>query len=140
MQWAYQHPESFELLIDLLVEAVVDHLPYQVGAGAYGVQLFDSWAGLLPEEQLFHWSLDHMMRVAKSLREHHPKVPIVAFHALSSAAHHAGPASCTWPYRTTGDGPGRSLAAPRSARRDRRTRATARRGDDSQLTNSSTPP
>jgi uroporphyrinogen decarboxylase len=78
-QWVYQHPESFGLLIDLLVEAVVDHLAYQVGAGADGVQLFDSWAGILPEEQLFHWSLHPMMRVANGLRERHPKVPIVAF-------------------------------------------------------------
>jgi uroporphyrinogen decarboxylase len=78
-QWAYQHPESFGLLIDLLVEAVVDHLAYQVGAGADAVQLFDSWAGILREKQLFRWSLEPMMRVAKGLRERHPKVPIVAF-------------------------------------------------------------
>jgi uroporphyrinogen decarboxylase len=68
-RWAYGHPESFGLLIDLLIEAVVDHLAYQVEAGADGVQLFDSWAGVLPEEQLFHWSLDPMLRIAKGLRE-----------------------------------------------------------------------
>jgi uroporphyrinogen decarboxylase len=77
--WAYSHPESFRLLIDLLVEAVVDHLAYQVEAGADAVQLFDSWAGVLPEEQLFHWSLDPMVRIAKGLRERHPHVPIIAF-------------------------------------------------------------
>lgn len=78
-QWAYQHPDSFGLLIDLLVEAVVDHLAYQVGAGADGVQLFDSWAGILPEEQLFRWSLGPMTRIAQGLRQRHPKVPIIAF-------------------------------------------------------------
>ena len=77
--WAFSHPESFGLLIDLLVEAVVDHLAYQVEAGVDGVQLFDSWAGVLPEEQLFHWSLDPMMRIAKGLRERHPHIPIIAF-------------------------------------------------------------
>ena len=40
--WAYRHPDSFGLLIDLLIEAVVDHLAYQVDAGADAVQLFDS--------------------------------------------------------------------------------------------------
>lgn len=77
--WAYRHPESFGLLIDLLVEAVVDHLTYQVDAGADAVQLFDSWAGVLPEEQLFRWSLEPMMRIAKELRVRHPKVPVIAF-------------------------------------------------------------
>ncbi|MBX9946746.1 MAG: uroporphyrinogen decarboxylase [Reyranella sp.] len=78
-QWAYAHPESFGLLIDLLVEAVVDHLAYQVEAGVDAVQLFDSWAGVLPEEQLFRWSLDPMVRIAKGLRERHPAIPVIAF-------------------------------------------------------------
>lgn len=78
-RWAYGYPESFGLLIDLLVEAVIDHLAYQVEAGADAVQLFDSWAGVLPEEQLFHWSLEPMTRIAKGLRERHPSVPIIAF-------------------------------------------------------------
>ena len=67
------------MLIDLLVEAVVDHLAYQVEAGADAVQLFDSWAGVLPEEQLFSWSLEPMIRIAHGLRARHPKVPIIAF-------------------------------------------------------------
>lgn len=78
-KWAYAHPESFSLLIDLLVESVVDHLSNQVEAGADAVQLFDSWAGVLPEEQLFRWSLDPLVRIAKGLRERHPSIPIIAF-------------------------------------------------------------
>lgn len=78
-KWAYGHPESFGLLIDLLVESVIDHLSNQVEAGANGVQLFDSWAGILPEEQLFRWSLDPLVRIAQGLRERHPDVPILAF-------------------------------------------------------------
>ncbi|WP_421995745.1 uroporphyrinogen decarboxylase [Reyranella sp.] len=77
--WAYRHPESFGLLVDLLVEAVIDHLTAQVEAGADAVQLFDSWAGILPEEQLFAWSLEPMVRIAHGLRTRHPKVPIIAF-------------------------------------------------------------
>ena len=78
-EWAYRHPDSFGLLIDLLVESVVDHLAYQVEAGADAVQLFDSCAGILPEEQLFGWSLEPMVRIAHGLRARHPKVPIIAF-------------------------------------------------------------
>jgi uroporphyrinogen decarboxylase len=77
--WAYRHPESFALLIDLLVEAIVDHLAHQIDAGADAVQLFDTWAGILPEEQLFGWSLEPMVRIAHALHARHPKTPILAF-------------------------------------------------------------
>ena len=77
--WAFCHPGSFGRLIDLLVNAVVDHLAYQVEAGADAVQLFDSCAGVLPEEQLSAWSLGPMVRIAHGLRARHPKVPIIAF-------------------------------------------------------------
>src|SRR6266849_1506045 len=78
-EWAYRHPDPFGLLIDLLVEAIVDHLAYQVEAGADAVQLFDSWAGVLPEEQLFGWSLEPLVRIAHALHARHPKTPILAF-------------------------------------------------------------
>jgi uroporphyrinogen decarboxylase len=77
--WAYGHPDSFALLIDLLVDAVVDHLACQIEAGADAVQLFDSWAGVLPEEQLFGWSLEPMVRIAHALHARHPKTPVLAF-------------------------------------------------------------
>ncbi len=78
-QWAYSHPESFSVLIDLLVDAIVDHLVNQIEAGADAVQLFDSHAGVLPEEQVFSWSLEPMVRIAHGVRARHPKVPIIAF-------------------------------------------------------------
>ncbi|MFO1079872.1 MAG: uroporphyrinogen decarboxylase [Reyranellaceae bacterium] len=84
--WAYRHPESFGLLIDLLVEAVIDHLSNQVEAGVDAVQLFDSWAGVLPEGELFRWSLEPMVRIAHGLRARHPHVPILAFPRLVGPA------------------------------------------------------
>ena len=84
--WAYRHPDSFGLLIDLLVEAVVDHLVYQIDAGADAVQLFDSWAGVLPEEQLFGWSVEPMVRIAHAVQARHPRTPILAFPRLVGPA------------------------------------------------------
>ena len=77
--WAFTHPDSFGLLIDLLIDAVVDHLGHQIDAGADAVQLFDSWAGILPEAHLFRWSLEPMMRIAQEVRRLHPKIPVIAF-------------------------------------------------------------
>src|SRR5690606_12065769 len=46
--WAYRAPDGFQRLIDLLVEATVEHLSAQVEAGAEALQVFDTWAGSLP--------------------------------------------------------------------------------------------
>ena len=78
-QWAFAHPQSFGLLIELLIEAVVDHLGHQATAGADAVQIFDSWAGILPEGELFRWSVEPMARIACALRERHPKTPVIVF-------------------------------------------------------------
>ena len=78
-KWAYGHPQSFGVLIGLLVDAVVDHLGHQIEAGADAVKLFDSWAGILPESELFRWSVEPMTRIASAVRERHPDVPIIAF-------------------------------------------------------------
>ena len=43
------------------------------------MQLFDSWAGVLPEEQLFRWSLQPMVRIAHALKARHPGIPVIAF-------------------------------------------------------------
>ena len=50
--WAYRDPASFQRLIDLLVEVSTDYLSGQVKAGAGVLQIFDSWAGSLPEDEL----------------------------------------------------------------------------------------
>ncbi len=78
-QWAYGHPESFRRLIEALVDACAAHLARQVEAGCDVVQIFDSWAGVLPEEQLFHWSVQPTQAIARKLRERHPGTPVIVF-------------------------------------------------------------
>ena len=46
--FAYRHPEDFARLIDVLTEASVAYLVRQFQAGVDAVQLFDTWAGVLP--------------------------------------------------------------------------------------------
>ncbi len=78
-RFAYGRPEAFEQLLALLVEAVARHLVAQVKAGAEVVQIFDSWAGVLPEPELKAWSLTPMAEIAGRLRRACPGVPVIAF-------------------------------------------------------------
>ncbi|WP_027133605.1 uroporphyrinogen decarboxylase [Geminicoccus roseus] len=76
---ARREPELFARLIDLLADAVVAFLDRQVQAGAEVLQLFDSWAGALPEDQLELWCVRPVRRIIAELRARHPAVPVIHF-------------------------------------------------------------
>jgi uroporphyrinogen decarboxylase len=76
---ARRDPDGFEKLIDLVAEATTAHLMAQVEAGAQVVQLFDSWAGVLPEPEFERWCITPTLRVVEALRAAHPEVPVIAF-------------------------------------------------------------
>jgi uroporphyrinogen decarboxylase len=77
--FAQRDPDGFQKLIDIVVEATAAHLIAQIEAGAQVVQLFDSWAGVLPEPEFARWCIAPTLRVVEALRSAHPKVPVIAF-------------------------------------------------------------
>jgi uroporphyrinogen decarboxylase len=77
--WAYGDPDGFGDLIDLLVEATARHLMNQVEAGANVLQIFDTWAGVLPEPELRRWSLGPIRDIVRRVRDEHPRIPIIVF-------------------------------------------------------------
>ena len=77
--WAFADPDGFGELIDRLIEATVIYLSGQIAAGAEVVQLFDSWAGVLPEPAFRRWVIAPTQRILRALRENHPKVPVIGF-------------------------------------------------------------
>ncbi len=76
---AYSAPAKFEKLISILTDAVIDHLSAQIEAGAQVVKLFDSWAGLLPEKEFYHWVITPAEIIVSTLKERYPHVPVIAF-------------------------------------------------------------
>lgn len=78
-QWAFSDPRAFGDLIALLEEATVAHLSAQIEAGAEAVQLFDTWAGALPEPAMRRWCLEPCLRITAALRNRHPNVPVIVF-------------------------------------------------------------
>ncbi len=70
---------GFGRLIDLLVSATTRYLTQQVDAGAEAVQLFDSWSGVLPEQEFEKWVVEPTARIVEGFRTAHPAVPIIGF-------------------------------------------------------------
>jgi uroporphyrinogen decarboxylase len=77
--FAYRHPDLFQKLIDLLVNASVDYLKRQFSAGVEAVQIFDSWAGVLPAGEFERWSLAPIEAIADRVRTCVPHARIIAF-------------------------------------------------------------
>lgn len=75
----YGDPAFAEALIDLLVDATADYLLAQIAAGAEAVQIFDTWAGGLPEPILRAACLDPAAAIARRVKSKHPDVPVILF-------------------------------------------------------------
>ncbi len=77
--WAYRDPEGFTALIEILVETTIELLSAQISAGAEIVQLFDSWAGVLPEAAFARWVIATTKGIVAALKSRHPDCPIIGF-------------------------------------------------------------
>ncbi len=78
-RFAYEAPEPFDALIGILTDAVAEHLIEQVRAGAEIVQIFDSWAGVLPAMLRKRYSLEPIRRIAEAVCAAVPEVPVIVF-------------------------------------------------------------
>ncbi|MFZ2019266.1 MAG: uroporphyrinogen decarboxylase [Methyloceanibacter sp.] len=77
--FAYRERDDFQRLIDLLVETSADYLLNQVNAGASALQIFDSWAGSLPENEFSRWCIEPTRRIVERLNGSAPDIPIIGF-------------------------------------------------------------
>lgn len=77
--WAYRAPDSFQKLIDKIVDASVAYLLGQVTAGAEVIQLFDSWSGVLSEAMFRRWVIEPTKVMIERLKKQAPDLPIIGF-------------------------------------------------------------
>lgn len=77
--FAFRHPEAFERLIERLIDASVRYLVRQIDAGVEAVQIFDSWAGVLPAREFASWSSGPIARMVAALKQQRPQTPVIAF-------------------------------------------------------------
>jgi uroporphyrinogen decarboxylase len=84
----YREPATLEALIEKLSASMADYLRLQIDAGVQAVQIFDSWCGILDDEDYRRFALPGVKQLVEAARER--GVPAIYFvngapHLLSSA-------------------------------------------------------
>ena len=77
--WAQNDPESFQRIVHIVTEASCQYLAGQIKAGAEVIQLFDSWSGLLEDDQFKRWVIAPTKKIRDYLRKNFPSVPVIGF-------------------------------------------------------------
>lgn len=76
---AFQQEDVFQGMIDLLIKSTSEYLIRQIEQGAEVIQLFDTWAGNLPDDQFRKWAIEPMARIVENIRAKYADIPIIGF-------------------------------------------------------------
>ncbi len=71
----YLDPEFSHKLLDMITNSTIKYLKAQITAGANLVQVFDSWAGILPPSHYAEFSLQYIEKICNAITE----VPVTVF-------------------------------------------------------------
>ncbi len=74
-----KHPEAMQKLLEVLAEASASYLIAQLQAGAGVVQIFDSWAGVLGDDQFEQWCVKPVKKIVDEIRRVVPDALIIGF-------------------------------------------------------------
>lgn len=77
----HERPQLLDALLEKLSDAVAAHLNAQIRAGAQCVMVFDTWGGILPDDQYVSFSLEPTRRIFERLPRAHDDavVPRILF-------------------------------------------------------------
>lgn len=84
-QFAFTQEKKFQQLMDVIVEATLHYLLAQIEAGVSVIQLFESWAELVPWQKQDVWVVRPLRRLIEGIREVYPNFPIISFLRGSSS-------------------------------------------------------
>jgi uroporphyrinogen decarboxylase len=77
--FAARDSAAFQRLSDILVEASIDYLAAQLNAGADAVQIFDTWAGALNDDDFARWCIAPTKKLVAALRAKIPGARVIGF-------------------------------------------------------------
>lgn len=76
---AFENPEGFQNLIDLLVEASISYLTGQIKAGVEAIQIFESHAGILSAQAYRKWVIAPIQKIVEGVKLQYPEIPVIGF-------------------------------------------------------------
>ncbi|MEQ9404150.1 MAG: uroporphyrinogen decarboxylase [Cyclobacteriaceae bacterium] len=71
----YTDPEGSHRLLDMIADTTIGYLKEQIDAGTDLIQLFDSWAGVLPPQHYKEFSIRYIQKICDAIEQ----VPITVF-------------------------------------------------------------
>ncbi|TCT44679.1 uroporphyrinogen decarboxylase [Martelella mediterranea] len=77
--FAYRYRKEFLILLDILADLSAEYLIRQLEAGADTVQIFDSWAGILGEQDFYDFAAKPVARIIERVRTVRPDAKVIAF-------------------------------------------------------------
>jgi uroporphyrinogen decarboxylase len=77
--FAYNYPRDFARLIDKLIDASASYLVRQFEAGVDAVQVFDTWAGVLPAGEFRKWCVTPVAQIIAAVRQRIPGAKVIGF-------------------------------------------------------------
>lgn len=77
--FAYADRDGFASLIDKLVDASAGYLVRQLQAGVDAVQIFDTWAGVLPEQEFVRWCVEPAQQIIARVRRQVSDAKVIGF-------------------------------------------------------------
>ncbi|MGA8692858.1 MAG: uroporphyrinogen decarboxylase, partial [Xanthobacteraceae bacterium] len=78
-EFAYRAPKLFGELLDILVGASASYLIRQFEAGVDAVQIFDTWAGVLPDDEFDRCCVEPCARIINAVRTQIPTAKFIGF-------------------------------------------------------------
>jgi uroporphyrinogen decarboxylase len=78
-EFSYRAPELLVELLDILVDASASYLIRQFEAGVDAVQIFDTWAGVLPDDEFERCCVTPCARIIAAVRAQIPAAKFIGF-------------------------------------------------------------
>jgi len=83
--YAYEHPETVQAVLEVLVESTAHYLKMQADAGAQVLKIFESWAEGLPDDLFESLVLKPHQALVSRVRDLGVTVPLIGFPRGSAA-------------------------------------------------------
>lgn len=84
--YAKNNPAGLSVLFDILCRSSVHYLLRQIEAGAQVIQLFESWAGIVEEDDFDEHVIAPTKKIIAAIKEHYPDMPVIGFPRGASPA------------------------------------------------------